>query len=548
MRQIKYNNHKLRFDKLFYHYVPIGCMLALLLLNIIIINPTINSNTYALNAFSKENNVNTNNSNDAGASINSDISNNNVNNISNEGNTDNTSSDNEDGYIVYDVDENIDVNDSESGIAPLADLTTDGVTLVWNSSDDPIQSTYGDSSTVLYRYNRFNVTADNIKQYQILANVVDNANGSNGNKLIGYTSTDSTIQNGSSIDAISNSNGIVGKDLTSTTTSQWGYAIADGEVTSEASLANLTYKAVPAASSSTSGKTEAVTSLNNRAFTIAFAANIADDKPAGSYRTNVEVSVVVEPKPLTAKWSNGLDSGITYMQEMTGAVCEQVSTPAASETNVPTLTLRDSRVTSESEPGYQYTIARLADGNCWMTQNLKLVDKTITSTDSDVTSDFTIPASNAYGFTKSNQNQPKAYLDSTYGGYYNWYTATAGTGDASIKSGNAPSSICPKGWQLPTSNNTDAKQKSFGGLTTAYNISNDEAGSTKLRSAPLNFIYGGYVSSSPSDAGSGGCYWSSTATSSTIAYSLYFLSSIVEPSNSYNVYRFYGFSVRCVAK
>ena len=46
-------------------------------------------------------------------------------------------------------------------------------------------------------------------------------------------------------------------------------------------------------------------------------------------------------------------------------------------------------------------------------------------------------------------------------------------------------------------------------------------------------------------AGSRGDYWSGRADSSSFAYELYFGSSDVLPSNS--VYRYSGYSVRCVA-
>jgi uncharacterized protein (TIGR02145 family) len=54
--------------------------------------------------------------------------------------------------------------------------------------------------------------------------------------------------------------------------------------------------------------------------------------------------------------------------------------------------------------------------------------------------------------------QPSAnYADLNFYGYaYNWYTATAGTGtqDMDTRGENAPSSICPKGWRLPTGDPT----------------------------------------------------------------------------------------------
>ena len=53
------------------------------------------------------------------------------------------------------------------------------------------------------------------------------------------------------------------------------------------------------------------------------------------------------------------------------------------------------------------------------------------------------------------------------GNHYTWNAATAGTG-GTITSTNATDSICPKGWQLPPSNNSDPG--SFQALTNAYNV------------------------------------------------------------------------------
>ncbi len=130
------------------------------------------------------------------------------------------------------------------------------------------------------------------------------------------------------------------------------------------------------------------------------------------------------------------------------------------------------------------------------------------------------------------------------GNYYNYNAATNGTG-TSVTSGNATGSVCPTGWSLPTSNNTNVG--SFGGLTTAYSIGNNAAGSTTLRSAPLHFVYGGSVDgSSLYSAGSSGYYWPSTADNASNAYYLRFNSSNVYPT--YSSPRYLGYSVRCVAR
>ena len=132
------------------------------------------------------------------------------------------------------------------------------------------------------------------------------------------------------------------------------------------------------------------------------------------------------------------------------------------------------------------------------------------------------------------------------GNLYQWNAATAGTG-GTITSQEATDSICPKGWQLPTSNNSNSG--SFQALMSAYSISSNTAGSTAITQAPLYFDPSGYVySGSLRDAGYYGYYWSSTAYSSTSnAYYLGFRSGYVDPSDYYGT-RYNGQSVRCLAR
>ena len=68
-----------------------------------------------------------------------------------------------------------------------------------------------------------------------------------------------------------------------------------------------------------------------------------------------------------------------------------------------------------------------------------------------------------------------------------------------------------------------------------------------FRKYPNNFVYPGRVhSGSVYGRGSGGLYWSSTATSSGNAYSLILDSSNVYPGTNYND-KHNGRSIRCVA-
>ena len=225
-------------------------------------------------------------------------------------------------------------------------------------------------------------------------------------------------------------------------------------------------------------------------------------------------------------------TNITNMQEMTPLICANSAIGA-------TTTLTDTR------DGEQYTVRKHEDGNCWMTQNLRLQgSKTLTPIDSDVTSNYTLPASDINGYNELNLYANQMYYagDETNGAYYSWTAATAGTGTSSVTSGNAPSSVCPKGWKLPPNSGNG----SYINFASAAGITNSADGSNKIRSAPYNFPYAGYVDDgSLNGVGFGGYYWSRTAFSAGGAYALWFGSSYVSPV-SYSD-RYGGFSVRCVA-
>ena len=281
---------------------------------------------------------------------------------------------------------------------------------------------------------------------------------------------------------------------------------------------------------------------------------------------------------------------LEIMQHMTPEICASASEG-------------DTKQLIDWRDGKTYWVAKLKDGNCWMTQNLELdlnINTPLTSELSDVTNSWTPPSStytSAQSGGKSNyavqswdlgkyvwktpdsENycEPKINLgDSTcssawqdvsswvsmtecrtdgitydpntqtydahylVGNYYSWNAATANsTGSGS---GTATQSICPKGFKLPS----DSGNGSYYTLINAYDISSNIAGGTAMRSAPLFFVRSGSVI--PPDnligAGGSGSYWFSVAYSSSDAYYLLLDSSLVD-SNFF--YRYYGQSVRCVA-
>ena len=273
--------------------------------------------------------------------------------------------------------------------------------------------------------------------------------------------------------------------------------------------------------------------------TVHFGTKISTNLTAGNYEKSVLFTAVAHANPAKTLHS------ISKMQQMTPEICAATTTPNRTATALdtdgshygdpnyaPTKTLVDNRDDNT------YTVSKLADGKCWMTQNLRIINKTLTPADSDVTSNYTIPTSSINGFSSSDTSN--AYIDSD-GGFYTWYTATAGTGTTAltVNGQNTTVSICPKGWRLPTGGGG-------GEFKTLYNNYNS---SSALRSNPVNLILSGGVGvlrSSRHSQGSDGLYWSSTVGSDDNAYNLHLYTSGVNSTSSR--YKYNGFSVRCIAR
>ena len=202
------------------------------------------------------------------------------------------------------------------------------------------------------------------------------------------------------------------------------------------------------------------------------------------------------------------------MQGFTAADCQA----QASSSKV---TLKDARDNNS------YTV-RYINGNCWMTRNLRLSGgRTLTSADSNVASSWSFPnnnlSSSGTNYIGNTYTTAGYAIDSTYGGYYNFCAAFAGTNCQTSSATNTTYDIYPKGWRLPT-----------------YN---EQSGITGYASAFSPVYSGTYSNGSLSDTGSGGYWWSSTAYYSYNQYSLNYVSGSL---NTYGRSKFIGFSVRCV--
>ncbi len=308
---------------------------------------------------------------------------------------------------------------------------------------------------------------------------------------------------------------------------------------------------------------------------------------------------------------------ITRMQEMTHAICadSQVITPNADATTtltkdnwdsltdgsgIPTTTLLDDRAGQKS-----YTVKKLADGKCWMTENLALpagavLNASNSDLDGTVVSSYTIPASTTpFTNVDPTKNDSEQMYDPVAGGgttttdlgykvgnYYSWRTATAGTGrgagsnpgtgvltdafgtDMTVQNNNTLVSICPKGWRLPTSGNnattgttgittpgstTNLVNGDFTALYQAYGGAGASGTDTTMHAQMTNPSYG------PNFARSGrvgiggqtyvntnGYFCSSTVYSYSFVYNVRVGASFVYSQDRDSKYG--GFSVRCLAR
>ena len=148
----------------------------------------------------------------------------------------------------------------------------------------------------------------------------------------------------------------------------WGYNLSEGTPSG-----SLTYQAVPGDSTVQQGF-GSEGPIASDIYTLTFGTKVNTSLPSGTYSNQVVVSVVANPGYVVDYFN-----GISTMQEMTTEVCQ---TAAANET----ARLRDTR------DGKLYWVAKLADGNCWMTQNLDLdlsTDTALTPDDSDVSASWT---------------------------------------------------------------------------------------------------------------------------------------------------------------
>ena len=455
--------------------------------------------------------------------------------------------------------------ETESGVATLANSTV-GVSVPASIDFEDVTPTITGATTQATA--NVNVTTSNSASYELYIYAADGDNT--------LRPKISSLANTSVIKAIA---GDVG--LSSLESNTWGYTLGTSAAGSDA-----IYRAVPKdASAPIQTKDTSATNAADDTYVLTLAAKVDTTIASGAYSNTLTFAVVAEPAMVTVAFNgNGATSGsmssikipaggsqalpsntftrdgymfngwntasngsgtsyadganytastsyagqtvtlyaqwralinhlgdVTYMQDLTASHC-------ANSENGATATLRDRRDNNS------YTIAKI-NGNCWMTQNLRLAGgTTLTTSDSNVTRNYTLPTTQLAGNSNSyTEPQTTISSDTSYGGYYNYCAASAGTVCGPFSAQDATQDICPKGWRLPTRTEQDGITSYVSAFSPAYS--------------------GYHFNGSPSGTGSRGFWWSATASSNVSQYSLRYSGGSLD---TVGYAKHFGISVRCI--
>ena len=318
-----------------------------------------------------------------------------------------------------------------------------------------------------------------------------------------------------------------GYTLDNFTANKWGYKVGAGNY-------------VPFVSGDTIVDKDVI--ANNDTNVINFATKIDFLQPAGEYNMTLTFTAVAHPY-------------ILYMQDITAGQC----------TTYPNTVI-------DNRDGSEYLVQRLADGNCWMLDNLRLDPSQISletlkgntnASDQNLTYLKNGIGTGAYpnfgvssAWTSSSQNKYEipyvavgdkdTVAPTTYGigsgkigVYYNYCAASARSYcyAQNYGAGNSPEDICPAKWRLPTGGENGDYQKLF--LAYSSNI----ADFNTALSAPIS---GYFISGSAGYLDSNGSFWTSTYSDKSNMLGLYNNATTVNVSDNAN--RNGGRTIRCMLK
>lgn len=316
-----------------------------------------------------------------------------------------------------------------------------------------------------------------------------------------------------------------------------------------------------------------------------YQAYISKTQPAGSYTGQVKY-VLVYPHTAGAPLCNPGATTIEQVKCMQDISSTNKTTILASMTTDAVYLLYDSR------DKQSYHVAKLADNNIWLLDNLAidLTDPAVqaklnssTTNASDATIGYLIngggTSSDKYPINGVNDDwssasdnvfsEPKINLSSKdivpndemsvegdykVGGYYNFCAATAGSycyGDGASSgnpSGHSVEDICPAGWRMATGYTTTNEFQKLSKAITGYtsNSYTGSNGATAIRAALHLATSGMFLSGQASNIGSMGYYWTTTKYSkSEMDYATNGITMVV--LNDFAA-RNWGHSIRCLVK
>ena len=368
---------------------------------------------------------------------------------------------------------------------------------------------------------------------------------------------------------LADTNAIATGTATSGSTSNWAMKLTavSGDYTPALATGFNDYHAVPAEYTKVASLDSSTDATVGSSFKSTYAAFVSQAQPADTYVGKVKYTVVHPSDAATPL--------VTYtMQDV-----ESWGSFVAEGQEVLGIDARD---------GKSYTVARLADGNLWMTQNLDLdldSTKTYTPADTDISANWT-PSQSTYSNNNSawsvSTTTPESYdagerywngelceqescqftdLTNTsgnphnsIGNYYNWTAAVALNDSSDYNDGNVliDQSICPAGWTLPRAGYGD---DSYYSLLAEYGLAtHSTVGDDAIWSGPLHFIPTGLYSGHYGVFGSEGGYWTGVSGGYSqnfggvlSAYVMFFDTNSTSPG-IFNPNRSFGGSIRCVAR
>ncbi len=330
------------------------------------------------------------------------------------------------------------------------------------------------------------------------------------------------------------SNGIVTGTATSGNTSNWAMKLSSvsNDYTPTITTGYSAYHAVPEEYTKVATFTSNTDATSGSSFKSTYAAFISQAQAADTYVGKVKYTVVHpanEAAPITPD---------ATMQNMDPSKC--TSTP------INVIDNRDDHI---------YVAQRLADGNCWMMENLDLGRTNLTTdlTSSNTNLSTTITASTFNGWkvttgtqaTSTGEFIPLDGSDSTtgtaYGTLYNYFAASAGTVSGSAYSNDATYDICPAGWRMPTGGTNGEFSTLYSNAS--YNTAAKIRASVSENGAAFALV-GRFYNAAPSSQGTMGYYWSKTRKSDTAMNSVRLSSSYFFATDSAG--RNSGYAIRCI--